>query len=264
MASSIKSAMVRSDLGVTAEANGFPDCGKYFNIHKRMRPPEIWNRPAQNGSNGTQSLPAKEEPEEKKVKIDQIMPHPPSPSPIRSSPRLHRHSSDQSNTLPPSYSGAGPQESPRKRARKPPPPPSPRMATRSSKAHESVFGSKDDKSANDIIDGSATAPFGDFAFSPSAMFATSPVRGSQSLPDILHAGSAEVSHAPTEDVDLEQLLATFTDSSHPDGDLDLSAIFGTGGGNEVMSQEISDFLSQWEAGLAHAAQTDGAATANGS
>ncbi|EIW73031.1 hypothetical protein TREMEDRAFT_56108 [Tremella mesenterica DSM 1558] len=167
--------------------------------------------------------------------------HPLSPTPgIRSSPRLHRTPDTK-------------QDSPRKRA-KSRVAPSPRMMTRAaSRVHEGVDESTlldiPGHSGSNGNNAGAGNGIGDLGFSPSTMFATSPIVPTQS-----GAASAVVEGEGSGEVDLEQLLNSFTNV--PEGELDLAGLFNMGEGE--IGQDLTDFLAAWEA----QAQTQGAAEAD--
>ncbi|WVQ82878.1 hypothetical protein IAT38_005014 [Cryptococcus sp. DSM 104549] len=152
------------------------DCGVYFNEHKRMRPPELWdtNKTPTAGPSTTQNHPppAQATPTEHKRRTQPEVFDGPAAG-LRSSPRLNRSSSDHSASQPPPHFAHGPAaggsgsghasvyESPRKRSRaNRGVPPSPRMATRASaragEHHGSDFGGEV------------------FGFSPHSLFGTTP------------------------------------------------------------------------------------------
>lgn len=237
-----------------------PECGLYFNKHKKMRPKEMWNHrtPPEPGSS------------EKNVK------HYPDPDlslGVRSSPRLAR-SAYESSTSHQSISSAV-FESPRKRQRSgkgPVPHPSPRMATRASAKTEppsqaSLSLSHSILSSNPVSGNMTLGGFkadldqNPFIFSPSSLFATSPIRppdgsGNDALSNVLGAtgGGAE-------DLDIEGLLAQI--ASNESG-FNLDALFAgavggeqENGGEAAGHQEMLDFLNAWESGDGQGAKEGG-------
>ncbi|ORY26492.1 hypothetical protein BCR39DRAFT_540955 [Naematelia encephala] len=250
-------------------------CGLYFNKHKRMRPRELWdNNNHHAGASGTSrstgDTPRQSDstapPPEKRARFEH--------EPVRSSPRLHRGSSDTNTNIngpPLPHAFESPKkgnngtmtDSPRKRNRTskgPIPHPSPRMATRASAKHE--IGST---SASGMLNSDF-----DFSFSPSTLFATSPVQPPHltTTASSIHASNGLVhEHGATNgnghghgigetvgDADIEALLAQIANGQTT---LDIDALFAsvttaaTGHGHEgagPLDKEMMDLLASWEGG----------------
>lgn len=211
-----------------------------------MRPPELW---------GTD--PSESGPSDKKARHDIHQ----SPG-VRSSPRFRRQSSDNH----PNPIAQAVFESPRKRQRSgkgPVPQPSPRMATRSSTRTDGIhidghdlFGAASAASlaasanAHAGINGeltvSSTEMDNPFIFSPTTMFATSPIRpgeasaAGQALSNLLGAIPEGSGTAGEEQVDIDALLAQI--SSDQNFSLDSLLSEGIEGEGDA---DLMEFLGQW-------------------
>lgn len=201
-----------------------------------MRPEELW---------GTD--PSEAGPSDKKPRHE--VHHSPG---IRSSPRFRRNGSD-AHPSPNPIAQAVFFESPRKRQRSgkgPVPTPSPRMATRSSARSDPIMdghsGNNPFLGAREIKVTGAGEMENPFLFSPSTMFATSPIRpgeasaAGQALSNLLGAIPEGSGPAGEEQVDIEALLAQI---SSDQGGFSLESLLSETGDGEA---DLMGLLGHWE------------------